>query len=252
VIIRSGDTVIYVRERFDTDSIQVQWRKFNVQVGEGGVLVTRDKDEQKRLVTRVMLMDIGFAGFLSDGSLNMPAELEAFDLRSGRSRNVNLQLFTQRVLFAKQHMNFSYGLMFEFNKYRLQNDVRFMEGSVPLTWEVLDKDLRKNKLKAAYLHIPIMFGVETNPDKLTKSFRVRAGGYAGILTSSKQKLVNTIGDREKNRDDFNLNKFRYGIRGEMGYGLVNFYVHYSFAPMFKEGQGPDLQPINFGIMLLPF
>ena len=252
VVIRSGDTVIYLNENFHTDSINVSLRRFNIQVGDGGVLVTKNDEGKKRLVTRVLLMDIGYAGFLSNGSLNMPAELEALDLRGGKSRNVNLQLFTQRVLFAKKHLNFSYGLMFEFNKYRLQNDVRFMEGSSPLTWEFLEDDLRKNKLKAAYLHIPIMFGVESNPEKLTKSFRARAGVYAGILTSSKQKMVTKIADREKNRDDFNLNRFRYGIRGEMGYGLVNFYVHYSFAPMFKDGQGPELQPINFGIMLLPF
>ena len=251
VVIRQGDTVIMVREPLDVDSISVSTRRFDISVGPDGVLITKN-EEEKRLVTRFLLMDIGFAGFLSDGSLNMPEELEFLDLRGGKSRNVNLQLFTQRVMFAKNHMNFSYGLMFEFNKYRLQNDIRLVEGESPLMFEVVDKDLRKNKLKAAYLYIPIMFGVESKPEKLGRSFRARAGMYAGVLTSSKQKLIEEITDREKIRDDFNLNRFRYGIRGEMGYGFVNFYVHYSLAPMFKDGQGPELQPINFGIMLLPF
>lgn len=253
VVIRSGDTVIMVKERFDMDSIKVSTKRFDIAVGPEGVLVTKsDEAKNKRLVTRFLLMDIGFAGFLSDGSLNMPQELEYLDLRGGKSRNVNLQLVTQRVLFAKKHMNFSYGLMFEFNKYRLQNDVRLLEGVSPLDFEDVGKDLRKNKLKAAYLYIPIMFGVESKPEKISKSFRVRAGFYAGVLTSSKQKLIGKITDREKIRDDFNLNRFRYGIRGEMGYGFVNFYVHYSLAEMFKDGQGPELQPINFGLMLLPF
>jgi hypothetical protein len=254
VVIRQGDTVIYVKERLSVeDSIRYQGRRFNVQVAPDGVLITKNEEaKNKRLVTRVMLLDVGFAGFLYEGSLNMPPELEYLDLRGGGSRNVNLQLFTQRVRFAQNHMNFSYGLMFEFNKYRLQNDIRLIEGSNPLMWEDAGKELRKNKFKAAYLYIPIMFGVESKPERFMKSFRARAGMYAGVLTSSKQKLVAEITDREKNKDDFNLNRFRYGIRGEMGYGLVNFYVHYSLAPMFKDGQGPDLQPINFGIMLLPF
>lgn len=253
VIVGSGDTVILIKEETFADSLVINLRRFDISVGPNGVKVTRPEDAKKKtLVTRVMLLDVGFAGFLSNGSFNMPPELEALDLRYGGSRNVNLQLFTQRVRFADQHMNFSYGLMFEFNKYRLANDVRFAEGVSPLMWENLDYELRKNKLKAAYLYLPVMFGVETNPEKIMKSFRVRAGVYAGILTSSKQKMVTSIADREKNKDDFNLNKFRYGIRGEIGYGLVNFYVHYSIAPMFKEGQGPDLQPINMGIMLLPF
>lgn len=253
VILRQGDTVIYVKERFATDSIHVQSRRFDVKVGPDGVLVTKNEDaKNKRLVTRFLLLDIGFAGFLSEGSFNLPPEQEYLDLRFGRSRNVNLQLFTQRVRFGDNHLNFSYGLMFEFNKYRLQNDVRLIEGVSPLMWEDVGMELRKNKLKAAYLYLPVMFGVESNPDRVMKSFRLRAGIYAGVLTSSKQKMVGSITDREKNRDDFNLNRFRYGFRGEIGYGLINFYVHYSFAQMFKEDQGPDLQPINFGLMLLPF
>jgi len=253
VYIRHGDTILRVIEDDRGDSIQISTRRYNINVGEGGLQIDKKEDVKKKvLVTRVGLIDVGFAGFLSNGSLNMPSELEAFDLRSGKSRNINFQLFTQRVRFANYHMNFSYGLMFEFNKYRFSNSTKLDPGVSPLTWETLDVDLRKNKLKATYLYVPLMFGVESNPDKVMKSFRARAGVYAGILLNAKQKTLVTITDREKVNNNFNLNKFRWGVRGEMGYGLVNFYVQYSFASMFKEDQGPDLQPINFGIMLLPF
>jgi len=253
VYMRNGDTIVQVIEDGSADSIQISTRRYNIKVGEGGMQIEKKEDVKKKVVvTRVGLMDVGFAGFLSNGSLNMPAELEAFDLRGGKSRNINFQLFTQRVRFADYHMNFSYGLMFEFNKYRFSNSTKLDPGVSPLTWEILDMDLRKNKFKATYLYVPLMFGVESNPDKMMKSFRVRAGMYAGILLNAKQKMIEKITEREKVNNDFNLSKFRYGIRGEMGYGFVNFYVHYSFAPMFKEGQGPDLQPISFGLMLLPF
>lgn len=250
----NGDTILQLKDSsIGADSVSLETRRFKVNVGPDGVLVTRNDDEdRKKVLTRFLLMDVGFAGFLDNGSLNVRPEYEAFDLRSGKSRNINLQLFTQRVPFAKDHLNFSYALMFEFNKYRLSNDVRLAEGVNPLTWEFLEESLRKNKFKATYLYVPLMFGLETNPEKVMKSFRMRGGFYAGVLVGSKQKLIEKITEREKNRDDFNLSKFRYGIRGEMGYGLVNFYVQYSLAEMFKSGQGPELQPINFGVMLLPF
>lgn len=252
VIISDGDTILRVNENYDFDSVVVNTKRFHISVGESGVTVTKQDSIPKRVVTRFMLLDIGFAGYLQNGSFNLTPDNEFLDTKFGKSRNVNLQLFTQRVRFAQQHMNFSYGLMFEFNKYRLANDVKLVEGIAPLTFTPSETEYRKNKLKATYLYIPLMLGVETKPEKMGKSFRVRAGVYGGILTSSKQKLIGKITDREKIKDDFNLTKFRYGMRGEIGYGFINFYVHYAFSPMFKENQGPDLNPINMGIMLLPF
>lgn len=253
MIIRSGDTIIQVNEELDVDEVNVALRRFNISVGANGVRVTKnDSIKHKKVVTRFLLLDIGFAGYLQDGSFNLSPQNEFLDTRGGKSRNVNLQLFTQRVRFAKNHANFSYGLMFEFNKYRLANNVQLIPGEAPLSYIDLDKNLRKNKLKATYLYVPLMLGYESNPEKVGKSFRVRAGLYGGILVSSKQKLIGKITDRTKIRDDFNLTKFRYGLRGEIGYGWVNFYVHYAFSPMFKDGQGPLLHPINFGFMLLPF
>lgn len=253
VIINKGDTLIRIREPFFTDSVVVTTKRFNINIGSTGLsIVKNDSTAQRRVVTRFLLMDIGFAGFLQNGSFNLTPENEFLDSKSGKSRNINLQLFTQRVRFANNHMNFSYGLMFEFNKYRLTNDIKLIPGESPLAWEDSDTDYRKNKLKATYLYMPLMIGVESNPDKIARSFRVRAGVYGGILVNSKQKLIGKITDREKIKDDFNLTKFRYGIRGEIGYGFVNFYVHYGLNGMFKGNQGPDLSPINFGFMLLPF
>ena len=253
VKVNDGDTLIRVRQEFDVDTVVVILNRFNVSVGPNGLSITRkDSTKNKKIVTRFLLMDIGFAGFLENGSFDLSPENEFLDTRGGKSRNINLQLFTQRVRFAENHMNFSYGIMLEFNKYRLSNDVRLIPGEAPLSFEQLETKLRKNKLKASYLYIPLMFGVETKPKNMLKSFRLRAGMYAGINIGSKQKMIGKITEREKERDDFNLTKFRYGFRGEIGYSLINLYVHYAFSPMFKDGQGPELQPLNFGIMLLPF
>ena len=251
--INKGDTLISVSEPFATDSINVTTRRFKINVGPNGLdIIKNDSMKNRKVVTRFLLMDIGFAGYLQDGSFNLTPENEFLDTKGGKSRNINLQLFTQRVRFAHQHMNFSYGLMFEFNKYRLANDVKLIPGQAPLSFAPSSTNYRKNKLKATYLYIPLMLGFETNPDKIGKSFRMRAGLYGGILLSSKQKLIGKITDREKIKDDFNLTKFRYGLRGEIGYGFINLYVHYAFSPMFKDNQGPNLHPINFGFMLLPF
>ena len=45
-----------------------------------------------------------------------------------------------------------------------------------------------------------------------------------------------------------LSNVRYGIRGQIGIGGVDFFVEYDLNEMFQENQGaPELQRIQFGI-----
>jgi hypothetical protein len=45
-----------------------------------------------------------------------------------------------------------------------------------------------------------------------------------------------------------LNNFRYGLRGEVGFGRINLYATYDFNQLFQDGKGPELNPIAFGIV----
>ena len=133
--------------------------------------------------------------------------------------------------------------------YKFANDFRIVPDKLVFTTENDGTVYSKNKLKTSFVEVPILFTL--TPGK-RKSFYLSGGVYGGILMTAKQKLKDTQGAKSKIKDDFNLNKFRYGLVGRIGLGPLAFYAQYSLTDLFKEGQGPVLQPLNIGITILNF
>jgi len=198
---------------------------------------------------RLGMFDIGFSSYLNDNSINLSSELDQFELLYGGSINLNFHLIRHRVPIIKSHASIEYGLSFSWMNYKFANDFRIVPDQLTFTTESDGTVYSKNKLKTTFVEVPLLFTL--TPGK-RKSFYLSGGVYGGILLNSKQKLKAEDGDKAKIKDDFNLNKFRYGFVGRIGLGPLAFYAQYSLTDLFKEGQGPDLQPINIGVTLLNF
>lgn len=198
---------------------------------------------------RLGLLDIGFSTYLHDGNLNLPRELDDFDLLYGGSININWHVIRHRVRLIKSDLRFEYGLTLSWMQYKFSNDFRILEDTSPLTLQDDGIDYKKNKLKTTFLEIPFMLTIA--PGK-RKSFYLSGGYFVGFLIGSKQKLKTQDGDKTKIKDDFNLNKFRYGVAGRIGLGPIAFYAEIALNDLFKEDQGPQLTPFNIGITVLNF
>jgi hypothetical protein len=79
------------------------------------------------------------------------------------------------------------------------------------------------------------------------------GPYAGYRLGGRSKYVYRPlegGGRQKDHQatGIYLNNFRYGIRGEVGIGRVNFFSTYDLNTLFQAGAGPELNPITFGVI----
>ncbi len=227
--------------------------------GDGEIDVYELSSEEKakrkrnrRSRERWGMLEIGFNGYLYNGEVNLPSELNDFELNYGRSININLHLFRHRIGLIGNSFNFMYGLEFAWNNYRFENDVTLLHDVDVVTFEESSVGFKKNKLATTFLQIPVLFNVETNPQKPSKSFRISAGAYGGLLLSSRTKQKTTDNVKVKVKDNFNLNKFRYGVIGEIGLGCVNLYVDYALNGLFKEEAGPELRPFSVGLTLLPF
>ncbi|NMM49372.1 hypothetical protein [Marinigracilibium pacificum] len=84
-----------------------------------------------------------------------------------------------------------------------------------------------------------------------KSFRIGVGGYVGYRLASYSKFTyNLDGDKEKEKDfsSFNMNNFRYGVRGQIGFGDFNFFVDYDLNSVFDDKNAPDLNAVSFGFI----
>lgn len=97
--------------------------------------------------------------------------------------------------------------------------------------ESSEVSLKKNKLAATYVGIPIMLRFETKPGDLNRSFHIAAGGFGEYLIGSHTKTKSTSNDKVKQHDDFNLNRFRYGVTGRIGYGWASLFVNYSLSEL---------------------
>lgn len=88
-----------------------------------------------------------------------------------------------------------------------------------------------------------------------KGFRMGGGMYASYRLGSKSKYIYKDGtnrDRNKESDHFYLENFRYGVRGQVGFGSVDFFVLYDLNQVFAENKGPNganLHAFTFGITI---
>jgi len=126
-------------------------------------------------------------------------------------------------------------------------------------------DFIKSKLTASHLNfslVPVLdfsYGKKTierdgTRKKITvdkrNGIRVGLGAYAGLRLGSKTKVVVNDGGRSRNkdRDDFLLSNFRYGVRAQFGFRGLDFFANYDLNNVFQDNAGPELNAFSFGLI----
>lgn len=82
-----------------------------------------------------------------------------------------------------------------------------------------------------------------------KAFRIGLGGYAGyrIDSHAKYKYNHSGTQREKDRDSFYLNNFRYGARLQVGFRGIDLFANYDLNNLFSSSKAAELHSISFGL-----
>lgn len=239
----------YDPARDTTEVVESHDSTFNDDRG----IIWKSKDGNSEVNIRLATMfGIGVSTVLYEGGFSLPADLDYFSQEMGKSTHVKWDIIRHRLGGKKNNVSLEYGLALSYHNYAFTNPTRFTTGASQVT-PVVESGVsyKKNKLKANFLEVPLMLSLLGNKEKDHRGLNLLVGGYAGILLKSKQKFKGPNG-KEKVKDDFNFNKFRYGLQGMIGYGHVNLYMQYSMVDLFKEGEGPQLTPINIGVVLAGF
>ena len=203
--------------------------------------------------TNWWIVDLGFANF-NDNTVYSSAAAqqfapgsskETFELRTGKSVNVNIWLFMQRLNLIKHVVNLKYGLGTELNNYRFENEtVRFQKNPTLITLDPSLKDVKKNKLAADYVTVPIMLNINFTPGR-EKGFGFSGGVSGGYLYSARQKFKMGNDDKTKTHGNFDLEKWKLSYIGELNLGPVKLYGSYATKSMWEKGL--DQTPYNVGI-----
>lgn len=112
----------------------------------------------------------------------------------------------------------------------------------------------KNVYFVVPLHLEFDFSKTKTVDdkKIFKSHegvRFGIGGFVGVNSNSKQFIEYKINDykfSEKQKGDFNVNDFTYGLSTYFGYKQTSLYLKYDLNPMFKNN-AVDQNNISLGI-----
>ncbi len=224
----------------------------NDTTGKSVIISNRKKKANAKVSTNWWIVDLGFANYEDNTVFTSPAAQsfapglneDNFKLRTGKSVNVNLWLFMQRLRIVKG-INLKYGFGAELNNYRFDDErLRFQENPTLVTLDPTYKDLKKNKLAADYVTVPIMLNFNLTPER-NHGFGFSAGVSGGYLFASRQKIKN--GDESKLRDDFDLRKWKLSYIGELNLGPVRLYGSYALKSMWEKGL--DQTPYAIGVRL---
>jgi hypothetical protein len=214
-------------------------------------ITSEESNKRKPVRTEWAMLDLGVNLFVTDNAFG-DAPMPFDDLRGGRSLNLDMHLFRQKLNIVKGVLNLEYGLTFSWYNYAFQNDVVLEPGAASFAFAESEEELRKSKLSMTYLTVPLLVNIETNPDNLSKSFRISAGVTGGYRIASRTKTKSEEKRKVKQRDDFNLNDFRYGPMVRIGYGWFNVYGQYALSELFADGEGPVTNPVTIGLSFRPF
>ena len=251
----SGIQVV-ANHRGDTVRIRIGNRTFDVVESDRGTAITTSKESgEKRWNDR--RFNGHWAGF--EMGVNIISNIdyspykgtsygEFFDLNQGKSLTVNLNLAEFAFSNERKTVGIVSGLGFSFMDYRFDQPITLEKNpsSGLLIPKILDQDVKKSKLNITYLTVPLILEIAT-PLKLNHQRLTLAGGLIGGINIGAHTKVKYPGSKEKDRGNFNLNPLKYELTGRIGLGEFCLFANYSMTPLFKEGKGPEFNPLMIGI-----
>lgn len=203
--------------------------------------------------------DLGTNNYLSDGKFP-DANNELYAVRPWGSWYLAASSI-QRTRTGRNFF-FEWGLGLSWYNFKFQNDdvqIQKNDDGVLFTEDLRNVSHRKSKLTATYITaslVPVLdFGDHGRKPRMWdgygSQFRIGVGPYVGYRIASRSKLVYTDDgnrEKEKERDSFFLNNFRYGARLQLGFRSTDLFFNYDLNELFIEGKGPKLNAFSFGVI----
>lgn len=198
-----------------------------------------------------------------NNGLNAP---ERFDVGLWGSRTINVY-YTYELQVLKSKFSVIPGIGLSLERFKFKNgatlgyDADSLELFLPSETPNITGE-RKSQLVTNYIDIPLELRFTSNPGDPNRAFKIGVGGRIGYLYDAFTKMkYKTDGEMKqlKDKQNFNLTRFRYGLFGRVGIGNFSLFAYYNLTPLFEEGDGlwekrrpVDFQTVTVGISLASF
>ena len=156
--------------------------------------------------------------------------------------------WSRRILKEANWFRFNYGLSFQFNGFKQDNDFIFVENGKQTELQDSGRDLDKSKFRMTNIIIPLHIELNNSmkvkkPDTAKRrtftqpDFKFGFGGFLGINTANMQKLKyeqNGNDFKLKEKGDFNVERFLFGLSTYVGFDDVQLFGQYNLNPVFSD------------------
>lgn len=222
--------------------------------------IERRPHRRSNVSTNWWIMDLGFAnmrdntnyGSAAAGSYfktlrpaDGPVTKDSYKLINGKSSNVNIWLFMQKLNLISHVVNLKYGLGLEMYNFRYDTRLSFRKEPQPFVFND-SISFSKNKLYVEYLTVPFMLNFNTTPDS-RRGLSFSAGVSAGYLLGSRNKQISSERGKQKYKADFDFEPWRLAAVGEIGLGPVRLYGTYSLNRLQKDITRVEQYPYAVGL-----
>ncbi len=240
---------VYEEVTWDDDDTDRDWNRTNKR----SIKITRKTRNSFNF-------DLGTNNYLSNGKFPDDTD-ELYSVRPWGSWYVGLNSVQRTHVGGKLFVEWGVGLSWYNFKFQKDNIlVSKDENGVIFSEDTRDVNFIKSKLTASYINasfIPMLdFGGRGKKSRMWhaygSNFRIGAGPYAGYRVGSHSKLVYKDDGREKDKDrnNYYLNNFRYGIRAQIGIRSTDIFFNYDLNDLFSTGKPntPKLNAFSFGFI----
>ncbi len=214
------------------------------------------KTEQKELrTTSQFVFAAGFNNLVTDNAVAHS------DYRYFGSHFYEFGLtWNTRILKDHNLLHAKYGMSLMYNNLRPTDNRIFVENGNQTVLETSAINLKDSRFRNVSLVVPLHLEFDFSKDdrnedqkyfKTHQGFRVGLGGFAGYNVKSKQILKYDLdgnSNKDRERGNFNINDFVYGVSAYVGYEGVSLYAKYDLNPLFKDN-AIDQNNISLGVRI---
>ena len=246
----------------DTAKLSVKQDTSNIRIGNLEIRIinhsNRNKDTSncdKHRKMKIVKFDghwegteFGFNGF-DKPDYSMYNGNEFMALNQEKSIEVNINFYKLDIGLYKSYVGLVSGAGLSFNNYRFEEPYTLRKGNQLTEPVLLDmENLSKTKLAVSYLQIPLLLEFQIPVNHNESRLFVNAGVIGGVKIGSHTKVK--FGDnKDKDRNGFNINSFKYAATARIGYKRTGLFCTYNLTQLFESGKGPAVTPFTIGFSL---
>lgn len=223
--------------------------------------------------------ELGLNGYLTpDFNMSFDAKDDYLALQMEKSINVNLNVYEQNITLSKNNnIGLVTGIGLSWNNYRFSRQTYLTNDSSAIAgYYMRGVSVRKTKLTAMYITVPLFFEIQTKNERRINQFHFAVGALVSARIGTHTKIYFNEANKAydlldpvsgnvvatgvtptggtanivKDFNSFHLAPFKFDVSLRFGYGIINLYATYSLNTMFQKNRGPELYPFTAGISLV--